>query len=117
MAEAEHLDLLKHGVKVWNEWRQQNVWVKANFSRANLSQADLSGANLSGAHLRWADLSGAFLCETVFGDTTLRDVRGLDACRHLGPSTIDHRTLAKSSAPLPLPFLRGCGLPDQFIEY
>ena len=41
---------------------------------------------------------------------------GLDACNHRGPSIIDHRTLAKS-APLPLLFLRGCGLPDQFIEY
>jgi hypothetical protein len=43
-------------------------------------------------------------------------VQGLDAGKHRGPSTIDHRTLTKSG-PLPLSFLRGCGLPDQFIEY
>jgi hypothetical protein len=43
-------------------------------------------------------------------------VRGLDTCHHRAPSTIDYRTLVKS-APLPLSFLRGCGLPDQFIEY
>jgi TIR domain len=40
----------------------------------------------------------------------------LEACTHLGPSIIDHRTLEKSS-PLPLSFLRGVGLPDRLIEY
>jgi hypothetical protein len=35
---------------------------------------------------------------------------------HLGPSTIDHRTLLKSGR-LPLAFLRGCGLPDTLIDY
>jgi hypothetical protein len=43
-------------------------------------------------------------------------VHGLEACYHQGPSIIDHRTLAKSGS-LPLTFLRGCGLPDQYIEY
>jgi hypothetical protein len=37
-------------------------------------------------------------------------------CRHDGPSTLDHRTLAQSG-PLPFPFLRGCGLPEALIEY
>ena len=37
-------------------------------------------------------------------------------CRPCGPSILDHQTLAQSG-PLPLPFLRGCGLPDVFIEY
>ena len=43
-------------------------------------------------------------------------MQGLDDCRHLGPSILDHRTLAKCW-PLPPRFLRGCGLPDEFIEY
>jgi uncharacterized protein YjbI with pentapeptide repeats len=72
--------------------------------------------NLSGADLSGADLSGARLYETIFGNTILKDVRGLDTCIYEGPSVIDHRTLVKS-APLPLIFLRGCGLPDTFIEY
>jgi TIR domain/Pentapeptide repeats (8 copies) len=67
---------------------------------------DLSGANLSGADL----------LETIFVNTNLNDVQGLDACVHHGPSTIDHRTMA-ISGPLPLAFLRGCGLPDEFIDY
>ena len=35
---------------------------------------------------------------------------------HLGPSTLDHRTLTRSGK-LPLGFLRGCGLPDTLITY
>src|SRR5204863_3948691 len=37
-------------------------------------------------------------------------------CHHVGPSIIDPQTLQRSS-PLPLVFLRGVGLPDNFIEY
>ena len=103
----------------------------AHLSRADLSHADLSRADLTGAYLRRANLSRAdlshahlsgagltlvSLLDTVFGDTNLTAVRGLETCRHRGPSTLDHRTLAKSG-PLPLTFLRGCGLPEQLIEY
>jgi hypothetical protein len=93
----------------------------ADLSMAHLIQADLTGANLSGAHLIWAhlmeaDLSGAHLLETVFGDTDLTAAKGLDSCKHKGPSTIDYRTLVRSW-PLPLAFLRGCGLPDPLINY
>ena len=42
--------------------------------------------------------------------------KGLETCRHIGPSTIDHRTLQRSG-PLPLAFLRGVGLPDNLIDY
>jgi len=105
--------------------RQANLH-KANVQHADFSEADLRGANLrdtilamtnfTGADLRGADLTGARLAENVFGDTNLKDVQGLDACDHSGPSTLDYRTLAKSG-PLPVPFLRGCGLPDEFIDY
>jgi len=94
---------------------------KAGFNGANLRGADLSGANLSRADfthafLGEADLREASLNETIFGNTNLRGVQGLDTCRHEGPSTIDHRTLA-ISGPFPLAFLRGCGLPDKLIDY
>jgi hypothetical protein len=93
----------------------------ADLRATDLSEADLSGASLmfadlSLADLREADLSGAKLSETAFGNTNLRDAKGLDACVHFGPSTIDHRTLVRSGT-LPLVFLRGCGLPDKLIEY
>ena len=90
--------------------------INANLSGADLVGADLSGANLSSADLRNANLTEAFLLETIFSDTNLTNAIGLATCRHIGPSTLDHRTLSKSG-PLPLAFLRGCGLPENLITY
>ena len=88
--------------------------------------ADLSGADLSGAIMNWTNFGGANLSgtnlqkarlhETVFGDVDLSSVIGLETCDHFGPSVVDFRTLHRSGA-LPLPFLRGVGLPDMLIDY
>jgi uncharacterized protein YjbI with pentapeptide repeats len=88
----------------------------AMLDRANLSGANLSNANLSHAFLSGANLSGAVLYRTIFGNVYLTGVVGLETCRHLGPSIIDHQTL-QMSGQLPLAFLRGVGLPDKLIEY
>jgi hypothetical protein len=85
-------------------------------SGTDLSEANLFGANLSEAILTETNFSGAFLWGTIFGDADLKGAKGLDTCEHAGPSTIDHRTLAKSGT-LPLPFLRGVGLPGHLIDY
>ena len=126
MADPKHLTKLEKGVKVWNAWRTKNPKVlpdligadliEANLSGAILINANLSHADLRSASLPGANLHGAELFETGFANTNLKDVLGLDVCNHLGPSVIDHRTLT-ASGPLPLSFLRGCGLPDEFIEY
>jgi hypothetical protein len=63
-----------------------------------------------------ADLTGAKLGSTIFARTNLANVIGLESCQHDRPSSLDFATLA-SSGPLPLPFLRGCGLPDVYIDY
>ena len=109
----------------------------ANLSRANLRLADLSGANLklanlSGADLgradfTWAnlaaaDLSGADFTEaqagyTTFGDVDLSVARGLETIEHAGPSTVGIDTIYKSHGKIPEVFLRGCGVPDEFIAY
>jgi hypothetical protein len=99
---------------------------EAVLSSANLSFADLTGAdlreadvretNLSEANLSGANLSGVILFETIFADVDLTETDGLDKCNHLGPSTIDFRTLSVSKN-LPISFMRGCGLPDNLIEY
>jgi uncharacterized protein YjbI with pentapeptide repeats len=94
---------------------------EANLTNADLRNADLTGAslidtNLSRACLIGADLSEALLYATIFIYSILSAVRGLETCRHEGPSTLDHRTLVLSG-PLPLAFLRGCGLPDALIDY
>lgn len=98
----------------------------ANFSGANLIYADLSGADLSGATLKRANLFGARfnnanltgveIYETGFVNVDLSEARGLDSCRHLGPSIVDHRTIVRSKD-VPISFWRGCGLPDALIEY
>jgi TIR domain/Pentapeptide repeats (8 copies) len=97
----------------------------ANLNGADLSMADLNGANLlrvsliaanlTSAKLFEANLTEAVLFHTVFGATTLSEVKGLDQCEHAGPSIIDFPTL-KNSGPLPIAFLRGVGLPDNLIE-
>jgi uncharacterized protein YjbI with pentapeptide repeats len=88
----------------------------ANLSNANLSRADLAFADLTKANLRGADLTEALFWETRLGDLDLGGVIGLDDCKHGGPSSIDFRTLSHCPN-LPIAFLRGCGLPNDLIEY
>jgi uncharacterized protein YjbI with pentapeptide repeats len=89
---------------------------EATLAEANLCYTNLHGANLTHANLTGADVSGVSFDDTDFIGTNLTAVRGLETCKHAGPSTLDHRTLAKSG-PLPLVFLRGCGLPEALINY
>ena len=37
MANQEHLDVLKQGVDVWNNWKSKHFEIKADLSGANLS--------------------------------------------------------------------------------
>ncbi len=94
--------------------------IKATLNNADLGGAKLSGANiieanLSNAHLDGADFSNADLSQIVFGNSSLSKVSGLDTCNYYGPSSIDNRTFRRSG-PLPVEFLRGCGLDDWEIE-
>ncbi len=93
MANEEHLEILKRGVKVWNAWRKKmgymfpdlaqtslrgvdlasadlslTVLRKADMGNANLKAADLTGANLDGASLASSDASYArFPTATLVG--------------------------------------------------
>jgi uncharacterized protein YjbI with pentapeptide repeats len=96
--------------------------VRANLSEANLTGSNLSGTNLhrtnlSGAYLAAANFTGALVGSTIFGDNDLSDVKGLETVRHDGPSTIGIDTIYRSHGKIPLAFLRGAGVPDNFIEY
>jgi uncharacterized protein YjbI with pentapeptide repeats len=88
----------------------------ADLSEANFREANLTGTNFSGARTKGATVSGATFGGTILANVSLSDVTGLNRCRHSGPSSIDYRTLQQSGR-LPLPFLRGVGLPDNWIEY
>jgi uncharacterized protein YjbI with pentapeptide repeats len=61
VANEEHVQRLKQGVKEWNAWRRQSVLMGVDLSGANLNDADLRGADLYGANLSDADLRGAIL--------------------------------------------------------
>jgi hypothetical protein len=202
MADSEHLQVLKLGVKAWNEWRDSNPYVRpdlrevdlqgidirgaylaeadlslvdfsgrdlsgmhldssdfteAKFNNANLTKADLRrsiffrsdliGANLEGAELQAADFRQAYLMKanlrriylggvdftqaalthadltestlngTVFGENYLDEVIGLDSVIHNGPSVIGIATIYRSKGNIPEAFLRGAGVPDNFITY
>jgi hypothetical protein len=96
--------------------------IEANLIGADLSKADLSGADLRLANLGWANLSGAYLSGAligwiVFASVDLRGVNGLDKVHHIGPSTIGIDTIYLSQGEIPEVFLRGAGVPDDFIKY
>jgi uncharacterized protein YjbI with pentapeptide repeats len=97
-----------------------NLWdahlANASLDGANLRGASLHGTNLAQSRLRGADLTGAELGHTILGDLNLTETIGLDKCYHASPSVINLETLVRSGN-LPLSFLRGCGLPDNLIDY
>jgi hypothetical protein len=111
-------------------------------SRVSLSRANLSGANLIEVNLRWANLSGAnleganlvyanffgvnlteslldkaILGSTIFADIDLRTAEGLNHTIHMSASSIGIDTIYRSKGNIPEKFLRGCGVPDEFIIY
>lgn len=94
---------------------------------AGLGGVNLEGAYLNCADLRLADFSGAELSRAHFGDalvdrTLLVDVdlseaQGLVSVHHKGPSTIGIDTIYRSGGKIPESFLRGAGVPDNFITF
>jgi uncharacterized protein YjbI with pentapeptide repeats len=92
-----------------------NLW-SANLSDAKLPGAVLLFTTLHSVYMERTDLTDVQFGETFFADLDLRNVIGLERCDHISRSSIDHRTLERSS-PLPMSFLRGIGLPDAVIDY
>jgi hypothetical protein len=83
---AEHFEILKKGVDIWNNWRQENPSIKpdlsgvklvgvnlvgVNFSEANLQQAIFNEANLSNANLLASSLDRAHLINTDLSNANL----------------------------------------------
>ncbi len=90
---------------------------EADLCGAKLAEAILRGADVTGAGLTRADLTRAFIGWTTFGENDLSCVKGLETLRHDGPSTIGVDTIYRSHGSIPLTFLRGAGVPENFIEY
>jgi uncharacterized protein YjbI with pentapeptide repeats len=85
--------------------------------KANLRGTDLREADLTGAHLRGVNLSEAQMGLTVLGDVDLSTVNGLETVKHHFPSTIGIATVYRSKGRISEAFLRGTGVPDNFITY
>ncbi len=93
---------------------------------SDLTEANLVNANLTGALLHYANFSHAQLHDTIlnqthlefthFTFTSLKRAEGLETCHHHSRSAIDYQTLI-DSGPLPDVFLKGVGLPDDFIAH
>ena len=83
MANEEHVNILKQGVKAWNRWRKKNPDVPPDLSGAGFIGADLGEANLRGANLGVAFLYRANLNGADFYQANLRGARlgGADLSR------------------------------------
>jgi uncharacterized protein YjbI with pentapeptide repeats len=88
MPSEEHLNKIKQGVDVWNQWREENPQTvpdlsqadirgyqlqKINLSNTDLKEAKLQYSNLTGATLEKADLNKAKLLETNFQSANLKN--------------------------------------------
>ena len=71
MANQEHLDILKQGVKIWNEWRAQHKNIEPDLRKVDLRGADLRKVDLSEAHLREANFSQANLNQANLSEARL----------------------------------------------
>lgn len=91
--------------------------IGADLYRSALNKANLVGADFSDSHLVNTDLSEAKVGWTTFGNNDLSSVRGLDSIGHIGPSAISVNTIYRSRGKIPERFLRGCGVPEDFIIY
>lgn len=118
-------------------WLQNSYLKHANLrqcklARATLYRADLSNANLTGSNLTDVDLSSSVLIgttvtkaiftkaifnNTVLGQLDLSTAKGLELAEHRGPSTIGINTIIESKGKIPETFLRGAGVPEDFIQY
>jgi hypothetical protein len=92
-----------------------------DFHIAQLNHATLHGALLAYALFQHTDLTDtdvtdALIGSAIFASVNLSKIRGMEAIRFNGPSTIGIDTLFLSGG-LPEPFLRGCGLPEELIAY
>ncbi|MFP5260972.1 MAG: toll/interleukin-1 receptor domain-containing protein [Blastocatellia bacterium] len=71
MANLEHLEILKQGVEVWNDWKKANFEIRPDLSDADLSGADLFHADLSDTDLSNAKLDYAELVDPSFSKANL----------------------------------------------
>lgn len=95
---------------------EANLW-EANLDTANFSEANLSGANLTEANLSAAIFHHCHIGYTSFVNVNFKGVQNLETVKHIGPSYIAISTIFNSGGDVPGVFLRGCGIPEVFIQH
>ena len=103
------------------------ILIRADLRYASLSSATLLDASLNYARientffkrtiLKNADFEGATVGMSTFGDIDLSEVKGLHKIAYMAPSIVGIDTIYKSGGRIPDVFLRGCGVPEDFITY
>jgi len=89
MANPEHVELIKQGAKVWNNWRNHNRDAMIDLRGSELYLLQMSGADLSGVTFRRAKLATS--------DFSHADLRGADfAGAYLGGSVFAYSDLSSS---------------------
>jgi uncharacterized protein YjbI with pentapeptide repeats len=83
----------------------------ADFSHARMFQTEFFDSDLDGA-----DFSYAWVKQSIFSNVDLSGVKGLDTVKFIGPSTLGVDSVYKSKGHLPISFLRGCGVPEDFVR-
>jgi uncharacterized protein YjbI with pentapeptide repeats len=114
-----------------SQWRHLNL-IGADFSNARLTLVSLRSCSLNSAcfiganvfysifdhcKLSQADFSMAPFAYSAFLSCNLGDAIGLEKTTHAGPSTIGIDTVFESKGRIPESFLRGCGVPEDFIKF
>lgn len=109
MANHEHIDILKQGVKVWNEWRSDNPAIEpdlqethqislllpginleqTNLCRSYFHSTDFTNANFDGANLLYAEWAGIDLRNASFKNSFLKNFQ-------LTGSSLDDSVLSRS---------------------
>jgi TIR domain/Pentapeptide repeats (8 copies) len=93
------------------------ILIGAILEGVNLTKANLVGANLSYVLLERVNFERATMGSTILGKVDLSSCSGLDSVEPIGPSTLGIDSIIHSNGRIPENFLRGVGLPDEWIAY
>jgi hypothetical protein len=88
----------------------------SQLSRCNFKDAKIAFTVFHGCLLDESDFTGATIVQNVFARGSMQSVRGLDATYSSLNNSIGIDTFFQSGG-LPGPFLRGSGVPEEFIKY
>jgi hypothetical protein len=96
---------------------QGAIFNLADLQNSNIQEADISETNFTGANLSGTNFRGAHASGTIFGENDLSRVEGLETLLHSGPSIVGIPTIHLAGGNISLEFLRGAGVPENFIVY